>query len=85
MFQVQSFSLVCPRRSPLSDYALPFFVGIAIALLSSLVVWGALLVRSHNPSDVSTETFDGFIIALLLLSALAMGVFVAYVLLGFRN
>jgi hypothetical protein len=80
------FRLVrCTRESALSSYAIPLLLGILIALLSSLLVWGFLRLLHHNPSTTSPEAQDRFIIALLLLSALAMGVFLTYLLLGFRD
>jgi NADH:ubiquinone oxidoreductase subunit 4 (subunit M) len=69
----------------LSSYAIPLLLGILIALLSSLLVWGFLRLLHSNPNTTSPEAQDRFIIALLLLSALAMGVFLTYLLLGFQN
>jgi urea transporter len=64
-------------------YAVPLLLCVFVGLLLGLLLWGVLHTRRCEIDDAMTGG-HGVLVGLLLLSVLALGAFLAYVLLGFR-
>lgn len=65
-----------------SMHAVPLVLSLLVGLLLGLVIREFLRVRRHEIRDTLMEMRDGFLLGLLVLAALALGVFVVYLLLG---
>ena len=56
----------------------PLLLAVLLGLLFGLLTWSILRSRNHNTGYNLEEARDPLIIGLLLLAALAMAVFLAY-------
>lgn len=65
-----------------SVHAIPLLLSALIGLLLGLVAWGFFQVWSHQNGDALMGGHDGVLLGLLVLAALALGVFLTYVLLS---
>ncbi len=66
----------------LSVHAAPLLLSLLIGLLLGLVIREFLRSQRYEVGDTLMEMRDGFLLGLLVLAALALGVFVVYLLLG---
>jgi uncharacterized membrane protein len=64
-----------------SAHAAPILLGLLVALLVSLVVWGLVRLRSQQTNDLLMRTRDDLLLGLLVLAAFISGAFLTYVLL----
>ena len=64
-----------------SAHAAPILLGLLVALLVSLVVWGLERLRSQQTDDLLMRTRDDLLLGLLVLAAFISGAFLTYVLL----
>jgi len=66
-----------------SPHAIPALLAILVGLLLSMALWGIVRDRNHEGGVARMGTPDGMLLGMLALAALAMGVFLIYVLLSF--
>lgn len=62
--------------------AIPLLISLLVGLLLGLVTVGLLRLRSHPTEGSWPAAGDGLLLGLLALAALAMGVFLTYLLFG---
>ncbi|MCD6290133.1 MAG: hypothetical protein J7M34_06475, partial [Anaerolineae bacterium] len=62
-------------------HTVPLLVSLLVGAILGLVTWERLRTRRHGVGRVLMETRDELLIGLLILAALAVGVFVTYILL----
>lgn len=60
---------------------LPLLLGILVALLISLLVWGIFRYRKQTAGNIQIGSRDDMLLGLLVLAAFTSGVFIAIVLL----
>ena len=65
-------------------HAIPILLGILVAAVLSLVVWGLQRSRSHVVGDTVMGTRGDVLLGLVVLAAFALGIFLTYVLIGFN-
>ncbi len=58
----------------------PLLLGLLIGLLLSLLTWSRFGARRRSPSERWPESRGDFLVALLVLAAFGLGLFVSYVL-----
>ena len=64
-------------------HAIPLLlISVLVGLLLGLLVWGFLRTRSQRSDGSQMEARDDVLLALLILAAFAMGVFLTYALLS---
>jgi hypothetical protein len=59
-------------------------LGILIAAMMGLTGWGFWRMRNSSPNQGVRAESDGLLLALLVLAAFFMGVFLSYALLGVK-
>lgn len=60
----------------------PLLIGILVGLLIGLLAWEFQRVERAKGSNASLEAGDDILLGLIVLSAFALGVFLAFVFLG---
>jgi hypothetical protein len=68
-----------------SPHTIPALLSVLVGLIVSLTVWGFVRGRNREIGVVWMGTPDGMLLAMLVLAAFAMGVFLTYVLLSFAG
>ena len=68
-------------------HAIAVLLAVLVGLLCGLLAWGLLRMRSHSDGryeagETSPGARDGVLVALLVLAAFALGVFVSYMVIA---
>jgi hypothetical protein len=66
-----------------SPCAIPELLAVLVGLLLSMALWGIVRDRNHEDGVARMGSPDGMLLGMLALAALAMAVFLIYVLLSF--
>ena len=64
---------------------IPILLGVLVGAVLGLVVWGLQRSQSHVIGDSEMGIRGDVLLALLVLAAFALGVFLTYVLIGFNS
>ncbi len=61
-----------------SLHAAPLFLDILVGLVCGVIAWGLMRGRERSQRPSSLDAFDQTVLALVLLAAFALGVFITY-------
>jgi hypothetical protein len=64
--------------------AVPLLLVVLVGFMLSLVAWGILRLRHRAVDDAFLDSDNGILVGLLALGVVALGLFLAYLLLGLR-
>jgi cytosine/uracil/thiamine/allantoin permease len=63
-------------------HAIPLLLGVLLGPLLGVLAWGFWCVRRRETGNAQIGSQDGLLVALSALAAIALGLFLTYLLLG---
>lgn len=60
-------------------------LGVLFAPLALVLIWSFLHFRRHHDGDFNPASGDGLLLAMLILAAFGLGVFLTYIMIGFAH
>jgi hypothetical protein len=63
-------------------HAIPLLLGVLLGLLLGVLVWGFWRVRRRETGNAQIGSHDDLLVALSVLAAITLGLFLVYLLLG---